>query len=247
MKTGQKLQCAPVESAFVHVPHIDMKFLPIPVLILILTLSGCSSSNSPCAGVTEPQGPFTVSGHLTFVQPMTLPSDAEVICYWPDQSVRWIANDTFNSARIFGHGTIDPQTNTFTIAMQGVPPGIQTVKRGNGSCDEVELAPPGYILLVSKSTSPKSGQNFFNNMGVLGAVDSVAVVYHASNFTMQGWLAPFPQGYAMFRDSVIIHGDTTWSTETPTPNTGLQLRIDTTSSQPSFSLPHNWFQVVVLF
>jgi hypothetical protein len=222
-----------------------MKHNSIPVLLLVLALASCSSSDSPCPGVTDPTGPYTVSGHLTFAQPMTLPADAEVICYWPETRVQPLFPATFDSTRIFGRGTVDRTNNTFSITMQGLPPAIQPFTQ-SGSCNKVDLAPPGYIMLVSRSTSPAFGQKFFNNIGALGAVDSIAVLYYASNVQLKSWFGTMPQGYSTFFERPVTHGDTTSREDVSHTNTGLELRIDTTNV-PSFGLPGNWAAAVVIY
>jgi hypothetical protein len=206
--------------------------------ILIVAFAGCSSSNAPCPGVVDPTGPFTITGHLQFVQPTSIPTGAALICYWPETNLNPYSHTTFDTSRIFGHGTIDATTNTFSITLQGLPPGIAHGK-STTSCNAVDMAPAGYIILVSNLVGGNSGQNYFDNKALLGAVDSVAILYYASNFTMKSWQGTFPQGYSTLRDSNYTHGDTSFTAHLATTNTALVLRVDSTS-QSNFHFPYNW-------
>ncbi|MDP4199074.1 MAG: hypothetical protein Q8922_14020 [Bacteroidota bacterium] len=171
-------------------------------------IDGCHSSTS-CPDMPS-VGAYTISGHLKYRNPLTLPADAQLLCCWMEPG------KTVDTEFIYGKGSIDPIQGTFSITLQGTPPRIQTVQQ---DCKIATVGPSGYIVVMGQ------GGQFY------GTIDSTAVLYCVRNCALHSWMGKFPQGYG------IGLLDTAYGL-TQASNTGLELVIDT--SVAAFHLPHDW-------
>ena len=202
-----------------------MKNLLIVLAAIAIIYGGCtsSSSSSPCPGLPDVKGPYTISGHLVFKNQVSVPADAKVICYWSALSSPPTA---FNSSYVFGEGTLNMADSSFSLTFQGVPPNTVSFTQ---DCKKIMASGPGYVLLVANR---KTG-NWFDTVRVLGAIDQSAMVYCISNTTLHSWLGNFLQGYGIGSDT-----STTADTLARIPNTGLQLSVDT--AYTDYTFPHDW-------
>ncbi len=208
----------------------------LAIFLLAVAFVGCSHSPT-CPNPTAPIGPLTISGHLKFNYPITLPPDAQLICYAPDASGGSnyvVGNAIWNDTMwIFGTGTIDQSNNSFTITLTKAPNTISTITQTiSNQCRALTMRGFGYVLLspIAHYNTPDSSPVI-----VYGAVNHAAVFYSARSYTPTNWLGAFSQGLAIGEEFDTINGSDSLR---PISNSGLELLIDTARS--SFQLPRNW-------
>ena len=185
--------------------------------LCFIVLAGCSQSSDTVN--TPPVYSYTVSGTVRFVTPMTLPPDAKLMCVWPS------GNQTSDSLpAAFGTATIDTGAKTFSISFSGVPPS-QSAAIG----DRHITLGYGHIILAAMPEVHTSSAFGPYHYLIYGTVNGTAMVYHTSDFVLQGmtWVNPLPQGYA-----VGIGGRAPSSTDDTVvqrSNSGLELVVDTSN------------------
>jgi hypothetical protein len=196
-----------------------------------LLYEGCSTASSPCPGLPDSKGPFTISGHLLFKQAVALPANAKVICYWGSLAT---VPTGFDNSRVFGQGTLNMADSSFSVTFAGVPPNSSTFTQ---DCKKVMASGPGYTLLVADQIPGDPGM-WFDTVRVLGAIDQSAMIYCISNTTLHGWFNNFLQGYGIGSDTSTPPADSL----ARIPNTGLTLTVDSLYSD--FHFPADWATMV---
>jgi hypothetical protein len=146
--------------------------------------------------VTPTEQPYTITGTVQVKSGVELPPNAVL-------SAVWNVDSSPDYAYVFGKGTIDLTTMTFTITF-GTPPQ-QALNISDGSQVPAGLPPlgVGIIALADFNGNDPHMLGATEARKPFGAVMNTGVIYVGGNpaafqqVAPLSWVAPFPQGYSL--------------------------------------------------
>ncbi len=175
--------------------EVSMKYfhsLISVALTAVLLFSACSDDDpvTPESG----NGAFTVTGTVSIKPGMTVPETAKLSAIWS------ISSGSPDYAYVFGRGSVDLSTMTFSITFDATPPPLALNDYSSHGAPSLGV---GYIALADFTTLEPHMLTETESKSVYGAVMNMGVIYiggDPAKFNTGSeilWPAAFVNGYAM--------------------------------------------------
>jgi hypothetical protein len=190
-----------------------MRQLPLLALLACVTLFAACSDDTTGPDTNNGTGLYTISGKLRFDSAVTIPSTARVHVVWN------VSSGSPDYAYIFGHGTVNLTTNTFTVVFDKEPPAEALNSYGLGVAAIALLpnsVPDGKVAHDSASIIEAS---------TLGLAEDYGIIYLSKSPDSIGisWVKDFKQG---FNTGKGVRKDQGFDEFTPTEPNLIEIVID---------------------
>lgn len=141
-----------------------------------------------CGESTGPQDPgattLRVTGTIRNVSGAAIPSGARVIAVWG------VSSGSPDYSYVFGEGTVDAATNTFTLELDRVPPAE--------ALNDGRLGVATIFLVGAGAPPPGRMSNDYPTTSIIGAAARYGIIYLGDDPSRQpDWVRTFPRGYAV--------------------------------------------------